>query len=129
MPVKYAQNDEALVALNLVDNQVRKPGHEFTSIRHAPRFAEIGMGGQVLSRIENTPSNPRGGLWVSGFNPFNDAEKVIIGWLGPPQSPHARRAVSRLKAATTVLLSITRPSFKAFLPSLTASMNCRSVAT
>src|ERR1700722_723607 len=116
MPVQHAQDDDALVAPNLIDNHVRKAGHDkFASIRHAARFAEIRMGNQVFRRIENAASDTHGGLWGSGFNPFNDAEKVVIGWLSPPQSPHARGAVSRLKAATTVRLSMTRPSFKAFL--------------
>src|SRR5215472_15009151 len=128
--MQHPQNDDALVVLNLIDNHVRKSSHdEFARIRHTSRSAEIGMGDQVCSRIENAPSDTRGGLRVSGFNPLHDAKKVVIGWLSPPQSPHERGAASRLKAATTVLLSITRPSFKAFLPSLTAAMNCRSVAT
>jgi hypothetical protein len=77
--MQHPQNDDTLVALNLIDNHVRKSSHdEFVRIRHTSRSTEIGMGDQVCSRIENAPSDTRGGLRVSGFNPLTMPRKSSL---------------------------------------------------
>ena len=89
--------------LNAIDNEIRKAcDAEFARVRRASGFPQIRMSVEHFDGIEDAPPDPRRCLRISGVQPFNDTQKVNIGWFGPSSDRYRFGATSRSKAATTV---------------------------